>query len=74
MKRIYKVQGLDCAACAAKLERKLLKIKGVSDVNVDFMLQKTFVETDQQHTEEVFQKAEKVIKDNVLTCERVCTS
>lgn len=74
MKRVYKIQGLDCAACAAKLERKLSKVKGVSDVNVDFMLQKTFVETDQDQLEEVFEEAEKVIRANVETCERICTN
>lgn len=74
MKRVYKIQGLDCAACAAKLERKLSKVKGVSDVNVDFMLQKTFVETDQDQLEEVFEEAEKIIRANVETCERICTN
>ena len=74
MKRVYKIQGLDCAACAAKLERKLSNVKGVSDVNVDFMLQKTFVETDQDQLEEVFEEAEKIIRANVETCERICTN
>ena len=74
MKRVYKIQGLDCAACAAKLERKLSKVKGVSDVNVDFMLQKTFVETDQDQLEEVFEEAERIIQANVETCERICTN
>lgn len=33
---IYKLEGLDCPHCAAKLERELRKIEGLSDVRVNF--------------------------------------
>ncbi len=43
MKKIVKVENLDCANCAAKLERALNRIGGVS-VNINFMAQKMALE------------------------------
>ena len=37
MKRVYKLEGLDCADCAAKLERKLAAIEGITSANINFM-------------------------------------
>ncbi len=40
MERIYFINGLDCANCAAKLERYLREITYFDDVIIDFMAQK----------------------------------
>ena len=40
MKKSYKVTGIDCANCAAKLEEKLQKINGVEKLSLNFMTQK----------------------------------
>jgi len=40
MKKIIKLQDLDCAVCADKMERAVKQINGVNSVNVNFMLQK----------------------------------
>lgn len=37
MEKIYQIQGLDCANCAAKLERHLKEIKYLDDAIIDFM-------------------------------------
>ncbi|MEG1222705.1 MAG: heavy metal-associated domain-containing protein [Bacilli bacterium] len=52
----YKLEGLDCANCAAKLENKLKKIDGVASVTLNFMLLKLTVEANEEDT------FEKVIK------------
>ena len=36
MKKVIRLQDLDCANCAAKMERGIEKIKGVNSVSVDF--------------------------------------
>ena len=41
MKKKFKLQDLDCANCAAKMEEAIKKIEGVSDATVSFMTQKT---------------------------------
>ena len=33
---IYELEGLDCPNCAAKIERELKKVEGLSDVSVNF--------------------------------------
>lgn len=40
MKRVIKIRNLDCAACALELQDELKEIKGVEEVQVDFMTQR----------------------------------
>ena len=47
MKKKFKLQDLDCANCAAKMEEAIKKIEGVSDANVSFMTQKMTIEADE---------------------------
>ena len=39
MKKKFKLQDLDCANCAAKMEEAIKRIEGVADANVSFMTQ-----------------------------------
>ena len=34
MRKIFKVEGLDCANCAAQLEEAIKKVEGVDDATV----------------------------------------
>ena len=34
MKRNYRIDGLDCAHCAAKMEKNVSKVKGVKEVSI----------------------------------------
>ena len=40
MKKLVKIENLDCAACAAELEEELSAIKGLNEVSVDFVTQR----------------------------------
>ena len=40
MKKVFKLEDLDCANCAAKMENAISKIEGVESANVSFMTQK----------------------------------
>ncbi|MBO5745343.1 MAG: cation transporter, partial [Clostridia bacterium] len=40
MKKTFKMENLDCANCAAKMEEGIKKIEGVVNANVSFLLQK----------------------------------
>ena len=46
MKKTIQLQGLDCANCAAELERRIAKIEGVQSANLTFVTQKLTVEYD----------------------------
>ena len=40
MNKVFKVDGLDCASCAAELEELVSRVEGVKDAAVDFIGQK----------------------------------
>ena len=44
MKKTFLLEGLDCANCAAELEREVAKIQGVSSASLSFVNQKLTVE------------------------------
>ncbi len=46
MKKKFKLQDLDCANCAAKMETAIKKIDGVHDASVSFMTQKMTIDAD----------------------------
>ncbi len=46
MKRAYKLENLDCAHCAAKMEDAIRKIDGVDDANIAFMTQRLTITTE----------------------------
>jgi copper chaperone CopZ len=46
MRKKYRLEDLDCANCAAKMEAAIRKINGVNDANVDFMMQKLTIDAD----------------------------
>lgn len=64
MKRVFKLEDLDCANCAAKMERAINKIDGVQAASVSFMAQRLSVEADEARFEEIMDKIER-------TCRRV---
>ena len=62
MKSKFKIKGLDCANCAAELERAIQKLDGVESANISFMTQKMELEYDETRKEEIIQNVKKVIK------------
>jgi len=61
MKYKFKIKGLDCANCAAELERKIQKVEGVEDASISFMTEKLVLEISDNKAE-VIEKVKKVIK------------
>lgn len=62
MKKTYKLEDLDCANCAAKMERSIAKIDGVQSVNVSFIAQKLTIEADDDKFEEIMDQVVKACK------------
>lgn len=62
MKRVYKLQDLDCANCAAKMEVGINKIDGVIKATVSFMTQKLTIEAEDHVHDSILVEAKKVIK------------
>lgn len=53
MKKKFKLEDLDCANCAAKMEEAIKKIDGVNDASVSFMTQKMTIDADDARFETI---------------------
>ena len=62
MKKVYKLEDLDCANCAAKMEERIKKIEGVTDATVSFFTQKMTVVTEVEDQTEIMKEIVKVCK------------
>lgn len=62
MKKIFKLEDLDCAHCAQKIEDEIAKIDGVTNVRVNFLSQKMTLEADDGAFDETLEKAVKICK------------
>lgn len=71
MKKIYKLNNLDCANCAAKLEEAISKIKGINEATISFMTQKMTLEIDETRMEEILEEVKKVCHKIEPDCEMV---
>ena len=58
----FKIKGLDCANCAAELERAIQKDEGVTSASISFMSERIDLESDENNKEENLKKIKKVIK------------
>ena len=70
MKKIYQLENLDCANCAAKIENAVRKINGVTNASVSFMTQKLMIETDAD-LDQIMEEVKKVIRKVEPDCEIV---
>ena len=64
MKKKFKMQDLDCAHCAAKMEEAIKKIDGVNDAAISFMTQKLILDAEDE-------KFDLVMDEVVKACRKV---
>ena len=60
MKKAFILAGLDCANCAAEIERSVRAVKGVQSVSVSFITTKMVIEADEADMDEIVKKAKKI--------------
>lgn len=71
MKKTFRMIDLDCANCAAKMERAIQNIDGVTSATVSFMTQKLTLEADDDHFDQIVKEAVKSCKKVDPDCEIV---
>ena len=71
MKKTFKVNDLDCAHCASKLEEAIKKIPGVNDAAMNFLAQKLMVEAEDSQFDAIMKEVVKVCKKVEPDCEIV---
>ena len=69
MKKKFKLQDLDCANCAQKMEDAIKKIDGVNDASVSFMTQKMSIDADDERFDAIMDEVVKVCKKVEPDCE-----
>ena len=62
MKKVFKMEDLDCANCAAKMERAIAKIDGVQSATISFMSQRLTIEADDARFDDIMKEVVKVCK------------
>ena len=68
MKVKFKIKGIDCANCAAELERAIQKIDGVTEASLSFMTEKLVMEIEDDRKDEVLKNLKKVVKKEEPDC------
>lgn len=71
MKKVFKMVDLDCANCAAKMERAIAQIDGVQKATVSFLAQKLTLEADDERFDEIVREAARCCKKVDPECEIV---
>lgn len=65
MKKVYSIEGIDCANCATKIEDKINRMKNIEEANLNFMMGKLSIEfkvsTDEE-VEEIMEEVRKLVK------------
>lgn len=64
MKKVYKLEDLDCANCAAKMECAIQKIEGVNSASVNFMGQRMIIDANDENFDSI-------MKQVVKTCRKI---
>ncbi len=62
MKKVFKLEDLDCAHCAAKMEDGIKKIDGVISAQVNFLSQKLVLEADDAVFDDALKKAQDICR------------
>ncbi|MBQ9777464.1 MAG: heavy-metal-associated domain-containing protein [Clostridia bacterium] len=62
MKKVFRLEDLDCAHCAAKMEEKIATLDGVISVQISFLSQKMTLEVEDGAFDAVLEKAVKICR------------
>lgn len=62
MKKTFKLEGLDCANCAAKIEKAVKALDGVTSASVNFMTTKMIIEGDDAKFDIIEKSANAIVK------------
>lgn len=62
MKKTFRLEGLGCANCAAKMEKAINGLDGVTSATVNFITTKMVIEAVDEKMDSIITSAEKIIK------------
>lgn len=62
MKKKFILEGLDCANCAAKMEKAINELDGVKEATVNFMTAKLVIDGEDEKMPTIIAESEKIVK------------
>jgi copper chaperone CopZ len=62
MKKKFLLEGLDCANCAAKIEKAINELEGVKEATVNFMTTKLVIDGEDEKMSAIVEEVKKVVK------------
>ena len=62
MRKVFKLTDLDCAHCAAKIERAVQELPGVSSASLNFLTGRLTVEGEEQALAELFDHTVRLVR------------
>lgn len=68
MRKVFKMEDLECANCAAKMQDAIAKIDGVNSVNISFMTQKLTLDAEDERFDAILDAAQKAISNFEKDC------
>ena len=69
MKKIFRIENIDCANCAAKIENGIKKIEGVENCSVSFFAEKLIIEAEESNFDAIMKEALKIARKVEPDCE-----
>ena len=74
MKKTFTLDEVDCANCAARMERKINEIEGVIAASVSFMTQKLTIEANEGDFDRILKEAQKAVSKIEPDCRIIAKS
>lgn len=60
MRRSFKLEDLDCANCAAKMESEISRLEGVNKASISFMTQKLVLDAEDDRFNTILDEAQSI--------------
>ena len=68
MRKSFALEDLECANCAAKMERGIAKLEGVESVSISFITQKMTLVADDERFDAIVEEAAKICRSIEPDC------
>ncbi|MGN0741353.1 MAG: cation transporter [Candidatus Fimadaptatus sp.] len=62
MRKVFRMEDLDCANCAAKMEDAIRRIEGVESVSVSYITQRLTLVASDEEFDDIVRQAQKVCR------------
>lgn len=68
MRKTFRLEDLDCAHCAGKMETAIRKLEGVREANIAFFAQKITIDAEDERFDEILKEAQRIVKSVEPDC------